>query len=56
MDNTIPYDEVAALVGVNIPTLEPHPNFERIRALCRSRDSYNASHAPKASKMDGREW
>ncbi len=35
MDNTIPYDEVAALVGVNIPTLEPRPNFERIRALRR---------------------
>ncbi len=35
MDATITYDEVAALVGVNIPTLEPHPNFERIRALRR---------------------
>ncbi len=35
MDNTIAYDEVAALVGVNIPMLEPRPNFERIRALRR---------------------
>ena len=35
MDNTIAYDEVATLVGVNIPTLEPRPNFERIRALHR---------------------
>jgi hypothetical protein len=35
MDTTITYDEVAALVGVNIPTLEPRPNFERIRALRR---------------------
>ena len=35
MDNTIAYDEVAALVGVNIPTLEPCPNFERICALRR---------------------
>ena len=35
MDATITYDEVAALVGVNIPTLEPRPNFERIRALRR---------------------
>jgi hypothetical protein len=33
MDATISYDEVAALVGINIPTLEPHPNFERIRTL-----------------------
>ena len=33
MDATITYDEVAALIGVNIPTLEPRPNFERIRAL-----------------------
>jgi hypothetical protein len=49
MDNTITYDEVTALVGVNILTLEPHPNFA-------SRDSYNASHAPKASNMDGKEW
>jgi hypothetical protein len=35
MDATILYDEVATLVGVNIPTLEPRPNFERIRALRR---------------------
>jgi hypothetical protein len=35
MDATIAYDEVAALVGVNIPTLEPRPNFERIRMLRR---------------------
>jgi hypothetical protein len=35
MDATITYDEVAALVGVNILTLEPRPNFERIRALRR---------------------
>ena len=34
MDATITYDEVAALVGVNILTLEPSPNFERIRTLC----------------------
>jgi hypothetical protein len=33
MEATITYDEVAALVGVNIPTLEPHPNFERIWML-----------------------
>ncbi len=35
MDATITYDEVATLVGVNIPTLEPRPYFERIRALHR---------------------
>jgi hypothetical protein len=33
MDATITYDEVAALVRINIPTLEPHPNFERIWTL-----------------------
>ncbi len=32
---TITYDEVAALVGINIPTLEPHPNFKCIRTLCQ---------------------
>jgi hypothetical protein len=35
MDATITYDEVATLVRVNIPTLEPRPNFERICALRR---------------------
>ena len=35
MDATITYDEVATLVGVNIPTLEPRSNFERICALRR---------------------
>jgi hypothetical protein len=35
MDATITYDEVAALVGINIPMLEPRPNFERICALRR---------------------
>ncbi len=33
MDATIAYDEVAALPGNNIPSLEPHPNFEHIRVL-----------------------
>jgi hypothetical protein len=33
MDATITYDEVAVLVGVNTPTLEPRPNFKRIRTL-----------------------
>jgi hypothetical protein len=35
MDATITYDKVTALVGVNIPTLEPRPNFERIWTLRR---------------------
>ncbi len=35
MNATISYDEVAALAGVNIPTLEPRLNFERICTLCR---------------------
>jgi hypothetical protein len=34
MDATITYDEVAALVGINIPTLEPCSNFECIQTLC----------------------
>jgi hypothetical protein len=33
MDVTISYNEVNALVGVNIPTLEPRLNFECIRTL-----------------------
>ncbi len=33
MDVTIAYDEVATLVGVNIPLLNPRQNFERIRVL-----------------------
>ncbi len=35
MDATITYDEVPTLVGNNIPTLEPCPNFEHIRTLRR---------------------
>ena len=35
MDATITYDEVAALVGFNILTLEQRPNFERICMLHR---------------------
>ena len=35
MDATITYDEFAAFVGINVPMLEPHPNFERIHALHR---------------------
>jgi hypothetical protein len=35
MDATITYNEVAALVGVNIPSLEPRPNFKRIGTLRR---------------------
>jgi hypothetical protein len=33
MDATITYDEVVELVGVNIPSLEPHPNFKQIQTL-----------------------
>jgi hypothetical protein len=33
MDATITYDEVAALIGPNIPSLEPRPTFESIRVL-----------------------
>ncbi len=35
MDATITYDEVIALVGSNILSLEPRPNFECIRVLRR---------------------
>jgi hypothetical protein len=33
-DTTITYDEVATLIGVNIPFLEPQPTFEKIRIFC----------------------
>jgi hypothetical protein len=35
MDVTISFDEVTTLLGC-IPTLEPRPNFERIRVLRRN--------------------
>jgi hypothetical protein len=35
MDTTIIYDEVVALFEINIPTLDPRPNFEQIRVLRR---------------------
>ncbi len=35
MDATITYDEVAALIGTNIPLLDPCPTFESIRELHR---------------------
>ena len=35
MDATITYDEVYALVGANVPSLEPRPNFDHIRKLRR---------------------
>jgi hypothetical protein len=35
MDTTITYDEVAALIGVIIPLLDPRPNFDCIRVLRR---------------------
>ena len=35
MDATITYNEVYALVGANVPSLEPRPNFDRIRKLRR---------------------
>jgi hypothetical protein len=30
VDATITYDEVPALIGINIPLLKLRPNFERI--------------------------
>jgi hypothetical protein len=35
MDTAIIYDEVTALIGINIPTLDPRPNFEQIRIIRR---------------------
>jgi hypothetical protein len=35
MDATITYNEVAALIGPNIPLLEPRPTFKSIRVLRR---------------------
>jgi hypothetical protein len=34
MDETITYDEVVALLGNSIPSLEPRPKFESIWILC----------------------
>ena len=59
MDATITYDEVAALVVVNIPTLEPRPSFERIcmlrwhleRALQRLPCPQSAQHGWKGMVM-----
>jgi hypothetical protein len=34
MDEAITYDEVAILVVVTIPLLNPRPNFEQIQVLC----------------------
>jgi hypothetical protein len=34
MDATITYNEVTALVGINISTLNPRPNSKQIRILC----------------------
>jgi hypothetical protein len=45
MDATITYDEVAALVGINIPTLEPRPNFEQIRTF-RQNFKHALQHLP----------
>jgi hypothetical protein len=57
MDATIIYDEVATLVGVNIPTLgNTQISREFICSVGTSNVPSNASHAPKASNMDGREW
>jgi len=51
MDATITYDEVAALVGVNILTLEPRPNFERIRALCWKVSARPSARLPLKSNL-----
>ena len=34
MNATITYNKVAALVGINIPTLNRRPNFKQVRILC----------------------
>jgi hypothetical protein len=46
MDATITYDEVVALVGINIPTLIPCPNFEQIQSSATILSVHcNATHA-----------
>jgi hypothetical protein len=60
MDATITYDEVATLVGVKIPMLEPRPNFERTcmlrrhleRALQRLPCPQRVQHGWKGMVMD----
>jgi hypothetical protein len=57
MGATITYDEVATLVGVNIPLLDLRSNFERIQVLCCHFEEHcNTSHAPKAPSMGERAW
>jgi hypothetical protein len=53
MDATITYDEVAALIGPNIPLLEPHPTFESIRVLHHHFEHApsSISHAPKSTHL-----
>jgi hypothetical protein len=45
MNATITYDEIATLVGVNIPSLEPHPNFKWIQNL-RHHFKHALQHLP----------
>ena len=57
MDATITYDEVAALVGVNIRRWS-HARISRefVPYVGILRGASNASDALKASNTDGREW
>ena len=49
MDATITYDEVAALIGPNIPLLEPCPTFESIRVLhCHFKRSLQCLPCPQS--------
>jgi hypothetical protein len=57
MDATITYDEVAALVGINILTLEPRSNFNIFGCYVgTSNVPSNVYRAHKASSMDGKVW
>ena len=57
MDATITYDEVAALVGINILTLEPRSNFNIFGCYVNTSNvPSNVYRAHKASSMDGKVW
>jgi hypothetical protein len=57
MDSTISYDEVAAPVGINIPTLEPPLILNAFVLFVGTLNvPYNASHALRAFNTVGKVW
>jgi hypothetical protein len=58
MDAIITYNEVINLVGVNVPTTNMNAKALEAYDSCITKSNVhcNASHAPKAPSMDGRDW